>query len=174
MEVKFRTLEINDAEQFRNVRLKSYQESPFAFSESYEDEKNQPLNKFEEELIVRGAPPEWFVLGAFVEKEQLIGFVKFRRDLRSKGRHKAMIHAMYIDKNYRNLGIGKKILLELFEMASLLIGLEQIHLWVLHSAVSTSASGFYSNLGFLSQGIVKKDLLIQDTYVDAEYMVLYL
>ena len=112
--VLYRLLVVDDAQQYRNLRLRSYQESPFAFSESFEDESEKPIEAFEKELAILGNPPEWFVLGAFVEKDQLIGFVKFRRDLRSKARHKSMLHAMYVDPKFRGRGIGKQILLELF------------------------------------------------------------
>ena len=54
-------------------------------------------------------------------------------------------------------------------------GLEQVHLWVLHSAEGSSASVFYNKLGFQSQGpLIRHDLKIGEQYIDAEYMVLYL
>ena len=173
MNLDIRLLSERDAADYREMRLKSYKEAPLAFSESYEDDKNRSLNEFKSELMIQGNPPERFVLGAFLETEKLIGFVKFRRDLRSKARHKSMIHAMYTDLKYRNHGIGKKLIQDLLKRVRIMVGLEQIHLWVLHS--DTSASDFYKKCGFESQGmLVKKDLKIEDIYVDAEYMVMYL
>lgn len=167
-----RILTPKDAPAYRQLRLKSYQESPFAFSESYEDEVQKSEADFATELQIVGTPPEWFVLGAFSE-ENLIGFVKFRRDLRFKARHKSMIHAMYIDLNFRKQGIAKKLIDEILNRAAALEGLEQIHLWVLHG--EDSAADFYRKCGFESQGTrVKNDLKIGGAYVDAEYMVLYL
>lgn len=170
--ITIRFIEEREAEIYRKFRLESFLQDPLAFSESYEDEKSRSVNEFKRELIVQGSPPEWFVLGAFLDNE-LIGFVKFRRDLRSKARHKSMIHAMYTHPEHRELGIGRKLISTLLEHARAIDGLEQIHLWVLHS--DTSASGFYKKCGFQSQGtVVKRDLKIGDTYVDAEYMVLHL
>ncbi len=173
MNVELRLLQKEDAKTYQAVRLKSYQDDPFAFSESYEDEKDRPTMDFELEIETVGTPAEWFVLGAFLEN-QLVGFVKFRRDQRSKGRHKSMIHAMYVDPSFRGYQIGKKLIDELITRTKELDGLEQIHLWVLHSTESVSASDFYKKCGFISQGPkVLKDLKIGKKYIDAEYMVMY-
>lgn len=173
MDTTIKLLRASDVQSYKSLRLKSYKEAPLAFSESYEDESKKPLRNFEEELIIEGNPPEQFILGAFIGSNQLIGFVKFRRDKRSKARHKSMIHAMYVDQQYRRQGIGKLLIDQLLDHTKVIENLEQIHLWVLHS--HTSASDFYKKCGFESQGtLVKKDLKINAIYVDAEYMVKYL
>ncbi len=173
MNIQIRILTEDDAREYRELRLKSYQEAPLAFSESYEDEKERSLADFKREIITRGDPPEWFVLGAFSRFGKLVGFVRFRRDLRSKARHKSMIHAMYSDQQYRNQVIGKKLVEDLLLRVKRIAGLEQIHLWVLHS--TNSASEFYKKCGFESQGpVIKKDLKVGNVYVDAEYMVMHL
>ncbi|HAA15886.1 MAG TPA: hypothetical protein DCE41_30915 [Cytophagales bacterium] len=173
MGISIRILEVGDVALFRELRLKSLREAPFAFSSSFDDEKDKSREAFLDELQVLGNPPEWFVLGAFQEADQLIGFVKFRRDLRSKARHKSMVHAMYTDPTYRGQGVGKRLMDDLLQRVRHLNGLEQIHLWVLHA--DTSAADFYRKCGFVSQGpVVKKDLKIEGRYVDAEYMVMHL
>lgn len=86
-----------------------------------------------------------------------------------------MIHAMYVDPNQRGLNIGKKLIDETVGLANNLDGMEQIHLWVLHSEKSVSAANFYRKCGFEGQGpMVLKDLKIDQDYIDAEYMVMYL
>ena len=172
MQPTFRILTEDDTIDYQALRLYSYQEAPYAFSESYEEEEEKDIEVFAQELETIGNPPESFILGGFVGG-RLISFVKFRRDLRSKGRHKAMIHAMYTIPDYRGNGIGKQIILEIIMRAMQMSGLEQIHLWVLHSEKHVSASDFYQELGFVSQGIVKNDLKIGEDYMDAEYMILY-
>ncbi|GJM31945.1 MAG: hypothetical protein DHS20C18_09460 [Saprospiraceae bacterium] len=175
MKSNIRLLTEKDASAYRTLRLHSYQEAPLAFSESYEDEQHRTDTDFAQELKTVGNAPEWFVLGAFSESDQLIGFVKFRRDRRSKARHKSMIHAMYTDPAYRKQGVWRELIYSLLERVKQLEGLEQIHLWVLHSAVGGSASGFYKSCGFENQGpVVRKDLKMGAVYVDAEYMVMYL
>lgn len=168
-----RLLTEQDVAGYRQLRLQSYQTDPLAFSESYEDEIQKPESDFSDELKTNGTPPESFVLGLFTTDDTLAGFVKFRRDIRSKARHKAMIHAMYIAPDVRGQGSGKKLMDDLLSIVKKLQGLEQLHLWVLHA--QTSAAGYYLKCGFKSQGTrVKNDLKINGIYVDAEYFVMYL
>lgn len=174
MKFQLRLLQQAEAQAYRELRLQSYLEDPFAFSGSYNDEYDKSVEDFQEELLVKGDPPEWFVLGAY-ESDRLIGFVKFQRDERSKAIHKSMVHAMFVDPAYRKQQVGKMLIDELIERAKKMEGLEQIHLWVLHSEHSISASNFYKKCGFESQGpVVKKDLKVDGYYIDAEYMVMYL
>ena len=171
--ITYRLLTPEDAVGYRALRLHSYQEAPLAFSESYEDERHRPLADFAEELQQHGRPPEWFVLGAILD-DRLTGFVKFRRDRRSKARHKSMLHAMYVHPDLRGEGVGKALVERTLERARQLDGLEQIHLWVLH-AEGKSAAAFYRRLGFRSQGpLVHQDLKAGETYIDAEYMTIHL
>lgn len=168
-----RYLTPQDAPAYRSLRLDSFQEAPYAFSESFEDEQHRSLDDFILELQHKGIPPEWFVLGAF-QGTELVGFVKFRRDQRSKARHKSMIHAMYTKADYRGQKIGQQILQHLLTLTQNMDGLTQIHLWVLH-AQGRSAADFYRKLGFTGQGpLVKQDLRVGDVDIDAEYMVMYL
>lgn len=170
---EIRLLDNEDAAAYQALRLKSFEESPYAFSESYVDQQKRSLDDFALEIKKEGRPPEQFVLGVFTEGDELVGFVKFRRDKRSKARHKSMVHAMYIKATHRNQQLGEQLVNNLIERARKLDGLEQIHLWVLHS--KKSASLFYTRCGFESQGpYVRKDLKINGEYVDAEYMVMYL
>jgi ribosomal protein S18 acetylase RimI-like enzyme len=171
--MNFRFLDKNDILTFKELRLLSLQESPLAFSESYEDELKKMDVQFELELNIIGIPAESFVLGVFSKLNELIGFVKFQRDTRSKARHKATLHALYIKPQYRKQSIGKTLMTELFKIIESLKGVEQIHLWVLIS--DTSVMNFYEKCDFQTHGaIVKNDLKIGDRYVDAMYMVKYL
>jgi len=162
-----------DSLKFKELRLLSFQESPFSFSESYEDECNKSITEFENDLYQIGNPIESFVIGIFTESSELIGIAKFKRDTRTKAKHKAMIHAFYILPEYRKKGLGKRLMINLLKKAKAISGLEQIHLWVLIS--NDSALKFYEKCGFVTQGSeVKNDLKINDQYVDAVYMVNYI
>ena len=173
MKIQYRILDKEDLNQYQKLKLFSFKESPYAFSESYEDELRRDAKKLLQELNVVGEPPESFVLGAFDQESKLVGIVRFVRDQRSKARHKSMIKTMYILPEYRGKKIGRNMILNLFDRIDKIEGLEQIHLWVLHA--KTNVSEFYKNCGFESQGtLVKRDLKIGDDYVDAEYLVKYL
>src|SRR6478672_7146327 len=83
-----RFLQQIDTVAYKELRLYSLKESPFSFSDSYEDQKNKNINDFQKEIIKIDNPLESFALGAFDDKNQLIGYVKFKRDSRSKARHR--------------------------------------------------------------------------------------
>ncbi|MFQ5649722.1 MAG: GNAT family N-acetyltransferase [bacterium] len=171
--MKVRILNASDAKAYRELRLKGLKESPHAFGESYEDECEKSLPEIAEELTPFGNPPEQFTLGAISEQGGLLGVVTFKRDTRSKARHKAMLYAMYVLPEARHHGVGQALLAEIVARARHIEGLEQIHLWVLHA--SRSAADFYKQCGFEFQGPrIKGDLKISGEYVDAQYMVLRL
>ncbi len=173
MSIEIRILTGQNAAAYKQLRLRSFTDAPFAFSESYEDEKDKTDSEYAGELMPSGNPYEKFTLGAFSHTNELVGFISFKRDHRTKARHKSMIHAMFVQPHYRNQGIGSLLLRKTIILAQQIAGLEQIHLWVLHAL--SSAAAFYLKAGFESQGtIVKNDLKIGDIYIDAEYMVLYL
>lgn len=166
----FRLLNISDITEFKKLRLFSLQESPMAFSESYEDELDKTERDYAAEIEITGTPAEAFVLGVFSDEGELTGFVKFKRDTRTKARHKAFLSTLYIKPSFRNRGLGAALMHELFRIIEPLEGLEQIHLWVLISEYN--AVDFYTKCGFEQQGaVVSRDLKIGDGYVDAVYMV---
>ena len=171
--MKLKVLDRDDVAHYKSIRLESLKESPFAFSDSYNDLNASPNEEFQKELAIVGNPPEAFVLAAVDDKGKIQGFVRFKRDQRQKARHKSMVHSMYITPEFRGRGVGKLMMENVIERAKSLRGLEQIHLWVLHH--DSSASGFYRKLGFEQQGpLVRKDLKAGNIYVDAEYQVHFL
>ncbi len=165
--ITIRKLEANDLENYKTARLEAFKDSPEAFSESYEDEHLRPLNYFENSM---GLETEHFTMGAFKPSRELVAFVTFKRDVRSKARHKAYIYTMYVNPELRRQKLGTKILDYVLNETNRMQGLEQIHLWVLNPEGS-SARRLYLKSGWKPQGaFVKSDLKINGKYIDAEYM----
>ena len=166
-----RFLNSDDVSAYTALRLNSLKESPFAFSDSYEDQVSKTKEDFENEI--RQAGMESFTLGAFTDTNILVGFVRFKRDQRTKARHRASLHSLYVAPQFRGEGIAKKLVGELLSKIQSLEGLEQLQLSSLIS--ETSPISFYEKLGFQKLGgILVKDLIIEGQYVDAIYMVKYL
>jgi ribosomal protein S18 acetylase RimI-like enzyme len=167
-----RFLVYKDIVLYREARLRSLKESPFAFSDSYEDQLKKATD-FYDEIEMTGSPPEKFTLGAFSEQDELVGFVKFKRDQRSKARHRASLHSLYVIPEFRGKGIAKMMITELFKIIEPIPGLEQLQLSSIISHNSTVS--FYEKMGFqMLGGILEKDLIIEGKYVDAMYMVKFL
>lgn len=169
MSFQIRRLGKSDGEAYRSLRLRAFQESSASFSESYEDECQKPLEFF---YSLLGDNPEHFTVGSFSAAKELVGFATFRRDQRRKARHKSFIHTMYVTPEYRGQKIAASILTNIVDEARSMPGLEQIHLWVLNPETS-AARRLYLKAGFKPQGpMVRNDLIIDGTYVDAEYLSL--
>ncbi|MCC6180240.1 MAG: GNAT family N-acetyltransferase [Bacteroidia bacterium] len=168
-----RFLNSDDAIDYSVLRKFSLYESPYAFSDSFEDEENKILLHYQNEIQKWGNPLEAFTLGAFNDLNLLVGFVKFKRDQRSKARHRASLHSLYVKPEYRGKGIAKMLVTELIKIVEPIPGIEQLQLSSIVSHISLIE--FYENLGFQKLGgLIEKDLIINGKYVDAWYMVKHL
>ncbi len=171
--MNIRFLQQSDSLIYKELRLSSLIESPFAFSDSYEDQVKKSILDFELEILKTGNPLESFTLGAFSNQNQLIGFVKFKRDHRSKARHRASLFSLYVQPSYRGKGIAKKLISNLISTIEPISDIEQLQLSTIIS--KDSLIDFYKSFGFEILGdVIKDDLIIENQYVDAIYMVKHL
>jgi GNAT superfamily N-acetyltransferase len=165
-----RPLTIEEWATYRDLRLAAFHESSGAFSESFEDEQSLPREHFETCI---GRDPEHVTLGGFAGTA-LVAIATLKRDKRSKARHKAFVHTMYVAPEARRRGLAEALLRELVAIARGMAALSQLHLWVLDPEAS-GARRLYLKVGFVAQGpVVRDDLVIDGKHVDAEYMVLRL
>lgn len=168
-----RFLNNDDVQSYTVLRKYSLVESPFAFSDSYEDQENKIMLHYQSEIEKWGNPLEAFTLGAFNGAHELVGFVKFKRDQRTKARHRASLHSLYVKPEYRGQGLAKKLVSELIRIIEPIPGIEQLQLSSIVSHISLIE--FYEKLGFQKLGgLIEKDLIINGKYVDAWYMVKHL
>lgn len=168
-----RFLNTGDIIAYRTLRQYSLMESPFAFSDSYEDLETKTMLDYQSEIEKLGTPLEAFTLGGFNEANELNGFVKFKRDQRSKARHRASMYSLYVKPEYRGQGLAKMLVSELIKIIEPIPGIEQLQLSSIVSHISIIE--FYEKLGFQKLGgLLEKDLIINGKYVDAWYMVKHL
>lgn len=168
-----RFLAKEDVLNYSALRQYSLMESPFAFSDSYEDQQRKTMADYEQEIEKWGHPLEAFALGAFTGSNELVGFLKFKRDQRSKARHRASFHSLYVKPEHRGKGIAGQLLYELLQIIKVIPGIEQLQLSTIVS--HSSLVGFYERAGFQKLGgLIESDLIIKGKYVDAWYMVKHL
>ncbi|MFJ7935934.1 GNAT family N-acetyltransferase [Sporosarcina sp. NPDC096371] len=165
--MKIRRLTPLNAETYLALRLEALQNNPEAFGSSYEEEKDQPIEKY----IHRFQSSDSITLGAFVDT-QLVGVVTLFRENLAKLHHRANIIAMYVSPTQRGLGIGKSLLVEAIQQANDWAGVEQVYLTVV--TTNTPAKKLYASLGFEVFGTEKRALKVGETYFDEEHMVLFL
>ena len=165
--MELRILKPSDANNYRSIRLEALQNSPEAFASSYEEEKNQQVEKYVKNFQSKDS----FTIGAF-EKGKLFGVITLIKEPLFKLRHKANIVAMYVRPEKRGIGIGKYLLTEVIKKANILEGIEQINLTVVTK--NETAKRLYSSMGFEVFGTEKKALKYNNTYFDEAHMVLFL
>ncbi|MCG7342655.1 GNAT family N-acetyltransferase [Sporosarcina sp. ACRSL] len=165
--MNIRQLEPQDAEVYFQIRLEALYKNPEAFGSSYEEEKKETADKYKERL--QGT--DSFIFGAF-DDSKLVGVITLLTEKRMKLKHRATIVAMYVAPEKRGEGVAKALMNEAINKARTLEGIEQIHLTVVSSNIA--AKKLYSSLGFEEYGTEKRALKIEETYLDEDFMVLFL
>ncbi len=112
-----------------------------------------------------------FTLGAFIE-HQLVGVVSFERDgsNREKLQHKGILFRMYVSKDFRGIGIAKKLIQELIDKVIRIKDIEQINLTVISS--NKNAKVLYEKFNFLTFGSEENAIKWKDKYFSEDQMVL--
>src|SRR4051812_17105800 len=98
-------LTIDDAIDFKEIRLQALKNNPEAFASTYEAEVNKTIEEIKRKMPINNS----FILGCYQEKE-LIGIVYLYHEERVKVRHKAFVRSMYVKPEYRGKGVGKLLL----------------------------------------------------------------
>ncbi|MFN7250250.1 MAG: GNAT family N-acetyltransferase [Anaerobacillus sp.] len=165
--MEVRVLEPTDAKDYQLLRLEALQTNPEAFVASYEEEKDYPLEHYENRFC-----SEYSVFFGAFDNGQLVGVVSLVKETKQKLKHRANIFAMYITPSARGLGIGRKLMIAAIENALNSEGIEQVYL----SVVTTNKAGrnLYLNLGFEIYGRDYRAIKIGNRYFDEDHMVLFL
>ncbi len=161
-----RRLYSSDAKGYQELRLKALKNHPEAYGSSYEEESEFSIEVFEQRL----SNPDHLTWGAYVD-ERLAGVVTLITSTRKKTMHNGTIVAMYVDDLYRRHGIGSYLLKHaIIEAKSKSI----LNLYLTVTTTNLVAKKLYSSFGFVTYGIEKNGLKIDQQYFDSELMVLYL
>jgi ribosomal protein S18 acetylase RimI-like enzyme len=165
-----RQLTSQDAAAYQSLRLGALQESPTAFSSSYEQEAAMTPA----EIATRVTPAangSFCVFGVSAE-EELAGFLAFIRPQREKLRHCAELAGTYVAPKFRRRGFGRALVNAVVAHARSLDGVRQVKLGV--NATNTAARLLYRSVGFRRFGVEPDALCVGGTYYDEELYVLRL
>lgn len=165
-----RLLGAGDAEAYQTLRLLALQESPTAFSASYEDEVGRSLNDVAAR-IVPAPDGSICMLGAFIA-EDLVGFVALIHPQRVKLRHGAEIAGMFVIPAQRRHGVGQALLQAAIDHAQSIKGVRQIKLGV--NATNRAAKALYESVGFSSYGTEPDALCVNGKFFSEEHYLLRL
>lgn len=167
--MNIRILKEEDAQVYQSLRLRALQTNPEAFGSTYEREVAFTQEMVEERIR---ATEDSYGLGAFGEKGELLGVVRFVRETGMKEKHKGTIYGMYVAPETRGQGVGRALLQEVISRAKDFDGLEQIRLQVV--STNESAKKLYQSFGFETYGVEPRALLHNGQYLDEDMMVLFL
>jgi GNAT superfamily N-acetyltransferase len=114
-----------------------------------------------------------FTLGAYVNN-YLAGVVSFERDgsTREKLRHKGTLFRMYVAKEFRAQGVGKKLMEEVLLRVKRDTDIEQINLTVV--ARNHTAKQLYEKFGFRVFSVEEHAIKWKGKYFTEEQLVLNL
>lgn len=132
-----------DATLYRSLRLRALREHPDAFTSSYSEDREQPVEVAAQRLAAHAF---W---GAYRHGE-LYGFVGLERELRAKNRHKATVMGMYVAPEAWGQGVGRALLAALIAHARA-NGLQSLVLTVTEG--NERARRLYEAAGFRSFGV---------------------
>lgn len=159
-----RILEAGDVAAFRTLRLAALRECPTAFSSSYEEECDVPL----EQSAKRMAPDrDHVIFGAFAD-EELVGTTGLAREGPRKLAHKAVIWGVYVAPAFRQRGIGRVLLHRALTYAAALPGLRRVSLGV--NTANSAAIALYKSMGFEPFGLERDFLLVDGVLHDELHM----
>lgn len=144
--MQIRKLEVHDAPAFHALRLRALREHPAAFTSSFEEDAQLPVEASARRL---DATRNTF-WGAFDADGTLRGMVGLEREQRAKNRHKATVVAMHVAGECAGRGAGRALLQALLQEARAQ-GLELLVLTVTEG--DGPARHLYESVGFRSFGI---------------------
>ncbi len=163
--MELRILQAGDAAAFTALRLTALRECPTAFSSSYEEECDIPLEQAAERL----APDEdRAVFGAF-DGDLLVGTLGLYRENRRKLAHKAVIWGVYLAPAYRGRGVARRLLERALAHAAAMPNLLKLTLGV--NTANAAAVALYESAGFEPFGLERGFMLVDGVLHDELHMV---
>lgn len=104
-------------------------------------------------------------------KSTVVGYVRLIQDKDVRKRHKARI-SIAISPKHQKEGIGKQLFLKIISFSQDWLLLKKLELTVLAS--NEMAVNLYKRHGFVIEGHLKEDTIVNGTYEDVYYMSLFL
>jgi ribosomal protein S18 acetylase RimI-like enzyme len=140
-------------QDYQKLRLEALKADPIAFGSSYEEEISRP------EEFWRNRIGNMFFA---VENNRPVGMVRYAFETRVKNKHVAGIYAMYVDKEFRNQGIGKRLMEGVISLIAENKDIHKIRLSVTPEQIY--AVKLYEHYGFKSVGLFINELCVDGRY----------
>lgn len=163
-----RELTIDNVDTLRALRLQSVREHPTMFFSS----SHEMLERAHDQILVNKIPDstDVFILGAYGDREQLVGMVGYRQAPESKGiMSHGSIWGLYVQAPYQNLGIGKQLMQAMLDRLQEKKDLTAVTIGVMtHNA---AAIHLYLQFGFELYDVEKDAFIFQGQSYDHQLMI---
>ncbi|MGD0779329.1 MAG: GNAT family N-acetyltransferase [Dehalococcoidales bacterium] len=146
-------------QDYRDLRLESLKNEPIAFSSSYEEEQPTPENIWRERI-----KNIWFA----IDNNKPIGLAGIFRNNRLKTNHVCEMYGVYLRKEYRGQGIGKKLIETVLAEIQNLKGIKIINVGV--NPTQKAAKHLYNQHGFKTVAHFKNWMCVNSKFYDALIM----
>lgn len=164
IDIQLRTLNSDDHQAYRQLRLEMLREEPIAFGADYDSTASLPEQHFRDRTQYAA---DNFIIGAFAAAD-LVGSCGGRREQGFKRQHIGYIWGMYLQTQHRGTGTAAAMLNAAIEGLKQLPGLELIQLAV--TAGNRSAEQLYLNAGFQEYGVERAALKVDGKNFDERLM----
>ncbi len=141
--------------EFQDLRLEALQNDPLAFGTSYEEEKDLTENEWK-----RRIKNTLFALS----NDKLVGMIVYIIENKIKTKHIANIYGVYVKKEFRGQGAGKKLIESALKIIQKNVNVSKIKLTA--NPKQVAAVKLYETFGFKLVGRLKKELKINDKFYD--------
>lgn len=157
--IKIKILTVNEARDFRTIRLSALKNSPEMFGSTYGAELDKPLVFFENCLLSST------VFGAY-HNNQIIGLATLTQETGAKFSHKATLSSVFIEPEFQQKGVASRLLSSIIEHSE--HNVEQILLMVAND--NEPAIRLYKKFGFQTYGVDIKAMKDNGKYIDEALM----
>jgi ribosomal protein S18 acetylase RimI-like enzyme len=165
--MQIRRLQPADAAAYRELRLRALREHAEAFTSSFEEESEKPVETSKRRLAESTGNKFW---GAFLD-DALVGIVGLDREQRIKNHHKATLVGMYVAPEAGRRGVGQALVDALLAQARA-DGIELLLLTVTHG--NATARELYARCGFATFGVEPDAIRVAGESFAKEHMYLKL
>lgn len=143
-EIKIITLPVSDWRKYKEIRLRTLQKEPLAFCSTYEREFAWLDEKWQQSLKDVSDGKMWIYFASVADK--IVGMIGGYSDAEDRKNCRVYVLGMYVDKLYRNKGVGRTLAERLFyELGKM----NDVHVVCLEvNSEQVFALRLYESLGF--------------------------
>ena len=167
--IAVRALGEGDWQLLRQARLRSLSDAPLQFGTTEAEARAAPDAEWQA-LVAAGSRDDRLIVIAS-DGEEPVGLAVVERDLGVRRRHRARIWGVWVQREVRGRGVGRRLMAALLDWAGER-GVVAVYLDVV--AGNDPARSLYERLGFVRRDLDPYSLRIEGEFVAQEKLVLVL